>query len=514
VDDLEKHRVFEFICNRWLAEDEDDGKTTLFLYPTVNNNAPEPEKGVPYTINVHTGDVKNASTSANVFIELFGGKTGDKSSGRIKLDGEFKSGKIDKIKIDSPEMLSPLSEILIGHDNTGAGPGWFLDKIEIECHSIGLKQVFPCKKWLAKDEGDGRIERILKENTSLRESHRAETIWHVWVYTSDLKNAGTDASVSMTLYGDKGKTDEIPLNNKSDNFESGKCDKFKIETNDIGQPFKLRIQHDNKGLASGWHLDHIEIENMQSKERFYFNCKRWLSKDEDDREIVRELPAENEELISRPLPVVTYLVDVQTGNKTSAGTNANVFLNIFGEFGDTGDRWLNKSETHKDKFERNQLDVFRVEAVQLRKIKKIRIGHDGNGVGDGWFLKSVTIRQEGTEKYNQTFECNRWLAKDEDDGLIVRELLAAGGSQFLDKTSYHVKIKTGDKVSAGTDADVHIKIYGEKGDTGTVRLEYSDNTSNKFERGRVDDFKIENEDLGKIEKIKIGHNGKGIGSGW
>ena len=215
------------------------------------------------------------------------------------------------------------------------------------------------------------------------------------MYTSDLKYAGTEANVSMTLYGDKGKTDEIPLKNKFDNFEAGKCDKFKFKTNDIGLPFKLRIQHDNKGMASGWHLDHIELENMQSKERFYFNCKQWLSKEEYDGQIVRELPAENDGLISKPLPVVHYLVEVQTGNKLLAGTNANVFLNIFGELGDTGDRWLDKSQTNKDKFERNQLDVFRIEAVQLKKIKKIRIGHDGNGVGESWFLNNVTIRQEG-----------------------------------------------------------------------------------------------------------------------
>ena len=88
----------------------------------------------------------------------------------------------------------------------------------------------------------------------------------------------------------------------------------------------------------------------------------------------------------------------------------------------------------------------------------------------------------------------------------MREFLVDGGSsQFLDKTSYNVKVKTGDVSNAGTDADVHLKIYGEKGDTGTMRLEYSDNSSNKFEKGRVDNFKIENEDIGKIEKIKIGY---------
>jgi hypothetical protein len=111
--------------------------------------------------------------------------------------------------------------------------------------------VFPCGKWLAKDESDGRIERILKENTSLRKHHKPQTTWFVWVYTSDLKMAGTDANVYICVYGDQGKTDDIHLKNKSDSFESGKCDKFKIETNEIGTPFKLRVWHDNKGNSPG-----------------------------------------------------------------------------------------------------------------------------------------------------------------------------------------------------------------------------------------------------------------------
>ena len=32
----------------------------------------------------------------------------------------------------------------------------------------------------------------------------------------------------MTLYGDKGKTDEVPLGNATDNFEQGQLDKFKV----------------------------------------------------------------------------------------------------------------------------------------------------------------------------------------------------------------------------------------------------------------------------------------------
>lgn len=87
------------------------------------------------------------------------------------------------------------------------------------------------------------------------------------VYTSNVKNSGTDANVFVCLYGDRGKTDEIKLRAKPENFERGKMDQFTFESEEIGQPFKLRVWHDNKGSAPGWHLDRIELENIDTKER-------------------------------------------------------------------------------------------------------------------------------------------------------------------------------------------------------------------------------------------------------
>ena len=40
---------------------------------------------------------------------------------------------------------------------------------------------------------------------------------------------------------------------------------------------------------------------MEGKERFSFPCDRWLAEDEDDKEIVREIPAEAPS-IKKPLP--------------------------------------------------------------------------------------------------------------------------------------------------------------------------------------------------------------------
>ena len=39
-----------------------------------------------------------------------------------------------------------------------------------------------------------------------------------------------------------------------------------------------------------------------------------------------------------------------------------------------------------------QVDEFIIEAVNLKALKKIRIGHDGTRAGDGWFLDKVVVR--------------------------------------------------------------------------------------------------------------------------
>ena len=51
-------------------------------------------------------------------------------------------------------------------------------------------------------------------------------------------------------------------------------------------------------------------------------------------------------------------------------------------------------------------------------------------------------------------------------------------------TLYKIKVKTGDVLNAGTDADVHMCLYGDKGNTGKIPLKNAIHTNNKFERDR------------------------------
>ncbi len=64
----------------------------------------------------------------------------------------------------------------------------------------------------------------------------------------------------------------------------------------------------------------------------------------------------------------------------------------------------------------------------------MKIGHDGKGVGAGWFLEDVelTVPSRG-ELYK--FSAHRWLASDEGDGHLEVELFPAD-LQEREKSTY------------------------------------------------------------------------------
>lgn len=55
--------------------------------------------------------------------------------------------------------------------------------------------------------------------------------------------------------------------------------------------------------------------------------------------------------------VLTYEVYVLTGDKLGAGTKAVVKLTVFGEYGNSGERQLLRSRTHRTKFQRGQVRI-------------------------------------------------------------------------------------------------------------------------------------------------------------
>ncbi len=119
------HKIFS-----WLSKDEDDGKISRDL--VCNGNK---QNLLPFEILLKTGDIRHAGTDANVFVELWGKE--QRSSGRIWLEGgKFERGAQDKFKLEVAEDLQTVTHVLVGHDNSGAGAGWFLDEVCIALYSI------------------------------------------------------------------------------------------------------------------------------------------------------------------------------------------------------------------------------------------------------------------------------------------------------------------------------------------------------------------------------------------
>ena len=117
--------------------------------------------------------------------------------------------------------------------------------------------------------------------------------------------------------------------------------------------------------------------------------------------------------------VKQYVVEVYTGNKFGCGTNANVFCTVYGDKGDTGERQLSHSETHMDKFEKGQMDKFKMECADLGNIYKLKIRHDNSGFSPDWFLDRIEVK-DGIKTY--VFYCEQWLAKGKVDGKLERSL--------------------------------------------------------------------------------------------
>ncbi|KAF6729132.1 Lipoxygenase homology domain-containing protein 1 [Oryzias melastigma] len=517
ANDMGNKEVYEFPVNRWFAMDEDDGKIQRDIL--VGSMQP---MGIVYNVQVMTGDIRGAGTNSKIHMVMHGAK-GIKNSGKVFLEGgAFERGLIDIFNVEICELISPLSRITIGHDNGAVGAGWYCEKVVIYCPFTGIEQTFPCGMWLDEDEGDGLIERELYEMVSLRQKKLKKYPWSLWIWTSDIKGAGTDAQVFLQIYGERGKSDEIKLDNNSDNFEQGQIDKFVIEMPDMGKLLKLRIWHEKRNPFAGWHLAKVTLLKTLTMEKYSFECGRWLDINEDDNEIVRELPATGA-FIDEPLPLIKYRVTICTGTVSGSGTDASVFLSVIGDLGDTGERLMYMSKNNVNKFEKGNHDEFLIESVWLGQVRRVRVGHDGRGGGCGWYLDKVMVREEGQpESAAIEFPCNRqggffnmWLDQNEDDGQIIRELVPAGEGLRLFNVSYHIAIKTGSVNGASSDSKVFVKLYGEKGDTDKVILAVSDNDlSNYFETAQTDIFTLETFDIGRINRLLIGHTNEGLRAGW
>lgn len=78
---------------------------------------------------------------------------------------KFGRGEIDQFLLTVPQTLGSVKEIHVWHNNAGKSPAWYLFRVLIRDLQTESKWWFVCDQWLAVEEGDGAVDRRLKQAT-------------------------------------------------------------------------------------------------------------------------------------------------------------------------------------------------------------------------------------------------------------------------------------------------------------------------------------------------------------
>jgi hypothetical protein len=100
----------------------------------------------------------------------------------------------------------------------------------------------------------------------------------VTIKTGDVRWAGTDARVYITLHGDKGSTAEQYLDRKGNDFERDSQRDYVFKGIDIGTPEQIRLRHDNTRPGEAWYVDWVKVRNAKNQ-GWVFPCYSWLDED-------------------------------------------------------------------------------------------------------------------------------------------------------------------------------------------------------------------------------------------
>lgn len=105
----------------------------------------------------------------------------------------------------------------------------------------------------------------------------------------------------------------------------------------------------------------------------------------------------------------TYALSVKTGTQSLAGTDSNVFIQLFGTQGHTDSILLPARDIFA--FEEGSVDRFILEVPDLGELTRCCIGQDASA-DSGWFVEWVRVQDDETAR-EWLFTFNQWLGMEE-----------------------------------------------------------------------------------------------------
>ena len=229
--------------------------------------------------------------------------------------------------------------------------------------------------------------------TGLHCGHCAGSLYQITVETGDVRGAGTDANVYITLHGSKGVMTDRLLESHPDNFERGRTDVFTVRSNDLGEIECLGVSHDNSGPSPAWYIERVLVaEDKPCGQSYVFLCQKWLGKgfEGDCQANFYPLPQVGGHTLTKKGSTTKtweYSVTVTTGDRLGAGTGADVYVILHGREESSDRLWL--SGPAEGTFCCGAVDRFTLQSV-VHPVVSVSVGHNSGGRDPGWFLEKVT----------------------------------------------------------------------------------------------------------------------------
>lgn len=204
------------------------------------------------------------------------------------------------------------------------------------------------------------------------------------------------------------------------------------------------------------------------------------------------------------------VVQIISGDKWDAGTDANVYLKIYGKIKDKNGELktvlIGKYpviDNVYNSFERCTVEIFEFYTDKdVYEITSITIGHDGKWCGDKWYVKDIIVSMPlNSVEQGWIFNVDSEIDKNEEMVFVAHPLEK--------KRYFTLKVYTGCEVWAGSDSDIFISVFAQKGeDVVELKTSKLDDVTNNLEIGFVDFFTIEGESsIDDICKIKLRNDG-------
>lgn len=108
------------------------------------------------------------------------------------------------------------------------------------------------------------------------------------------KGSGTSANVAMIVYGEETRSETLKLFDRYSSkrlFARASINNFIVSLPDnLHSPIMIKLWHDNSGDNPSWYVNQVVIRDLETEEKWYFLCGRWLAVDKEDGEVEIDIP--------------------------------------------------------------------------------------------------------------------------------------------------------------------------------------------------------------------------------